>query len=109
MLSGLRFAIFGDVSVAYKVVLSLIVLTVSFWLHEWLDVVVITIVTGVMLSAEMFNTAIEALCDYVQPQHDPKIKVIKDIAAAAAGVSIVIWLVTLLFEIGRLWQIFSQA
>ena len=34
--------------------------------------------------AEIFNSAIEALCDFVETRHNEKIKVIKDIAAAAA-------------------------
>lgn len=104
--SGLRFAILGDLSVAYKVALSLVVLSVSFWFREWLDFLLIVIVTGQMVIAEIFNTAIEALCDYLQSEQDHKIKVIKDIAAAAAGISILIWIFTFVYEIWRIWQYF---
>lgn len=106
--SGLKFAIWGDFSVAYKVVLSFIVLGISFWLREWFDFLLILIVTGHMLVTEIFNTAIEALCDYIQPERDQKIGVIKDMASAAAGISILIWVCTLLFEIWRIWTIFQQ-
>ena len=99
---GLRTAVVGDFSVTIQTILSLLVLGVSIWLHEWVDVLLILIVTGYMLSAELFNTAIEAICDYLQPNHDPRIGAIKDIAAAATGLSILVWTITLLFEVGRL-------
>jgi diacylglycerol kinase (ATP) len=104
-LSGLKFAIWSDFSVAYKVILSLIVLGVSFWLREWFDFLVILIVTGIMLIAEIFNTTIEAICDYIQSEFDPKIGQIKDMASVATGISILMWLCTLLFEIWRIWNI----
>ena len=105
---GLRTAVVGDVSVTIQTILSLLVLGVSIWLHEWVDVLLILIVTGYMLSAELFNTAIEAICDYLQPNHDPRIGAIKDIAAAATGLSILVWTITLLFEVGRLLLLWLQ-
>ena len=36
-----------------------------------------------VLCAEIFNTAIEKICDIVQPEYDERIKFIKDIAAGA--------------------------
>ena len=67
---GLRTAVAGDLSVMIQMSLSLVVLAVSIWLREWVDVLLIIIVTGYMLSAEIFNTVIETICDYVQPNHD---------------------------------------
>lgn len=51
---------------------------------------------------------IEALCDFVQPEHDPKIGAIKDMAAFGVGISILIWIVALLFEIGRMWTLLHR-
>jgi len=82
VLSGLRYAVAYDFSVAYKLVLSVVLLA-----------------TGLVLVAEMFNSAIEALCDFVEERHNEKIKVIKDIAAAAVGVTILMWVVVLAFEL----------
>ena len=59
----------------------------------------IILATGVMLAAEVFNTAIEAMCDYMETRYNEKILIIKDIAAAAAGISIFAWLAVLAFEI----------
>ena len=104
--SGLKFAIWGDFAVAYKVMLSLVVLGTSFWLREWLDFLLILIVTGVMVITEIFNTVIESICDYIQPEYDPKIGEIKDVAASAAGISILLWVLVLIFELWRFWNIF---
>jgi len=46
---------------------------------EW---ALIFLCSGVVLSAEYFNTAIERICDHVTPQVHPDIKIIKDLAAA---------------------------
>ena len=51
---------------------------------EWLIVI---FMIGFVLSAEAFNTALEELCDKFQPEHDPHIGKIKDLAAAAVLIS----------------------
>ena len=52
--------------------------------NEWICVV---LCIGAVLSTEAFNTAIEALCDKVEPDNDPAIAKIKDIAAGAVLIS----------------------
>ncbi len=100
--SGLRYAVIYDFSVAYKLVLSVGVLTATFMLREWLDFLLILVVTGLVLIAEIFNSAVEALCDFVETRHNEKIAIIKDMAAAAVGIAILLWAVVLVVEIGRL-------
>lgn len=97
--SGLRFAIVYDLSVAYKVVLSLGALTASFLLRDWVDFLLIFVTTGLMLIAEIFNSSIEAVCDYLQAAEDRKIGAIKDMAAAAAGIAIFLWIVVMGYEV----------
>ena len=48
------------------------------------------------------NSAIEAICDLLVSGYNEKIKVIKDIAAAAAGISIIVWLVVLVVELSEI-------
>jgi diacylglycerol kinase (ATP) len=57
-----------------------------------------------MLVAEMVNTAIEGLCDFLEPSHNEKIGIIKDVASAAVGISVLVWCIILLIEVLRLWQ-----
>lgn len=42
---------------------------------------------GFVMTAEVFNTALEELCDKFQPEHDPHIGKIKDLAAAAVFIA----------------------
>jgi diacylglycerol kinase (ATP) len=101
--SGLRYAVRYDFSVTYKLVLSALVLAAAFVQRDSLDFLLILVATGMVLFAEMMNSAVEALCDFVEEGHNEKIGVIKDIAAAAVGVSIVVWCVVLAFEIAQMW------
>lgn len=101
--SGLRYAALHDFSVAYKLALSAVLLGAAFWLRAWVDVLLILLATALVLIAEIVNTAIEALCDFVETRHNEKIRVIKDIAAAAVGISIVVWLAIVIVESARLW------
>jgi len=103
-LSGLRYAMRYDFSVAYKVYLSVITLILCFLLRQWIDFLLIMGATALVLIAEMFNSAIEALCDFVETHENHKIKVIKDISAAAAGISILLWTVILGGEFFHLKQ-----
>lgn len=104
-ISGLRYAIRYDFSVAYKVYLSLATLVACFIFRQWVDSLLILAATGLMVIAEMFNSAIEALCDFVEVRHNEKIKVIKDISAAATGIAILLWVIVLFVEFSRIWRI----
>ena len=109
VISGIRYAVLYDASVAYKLVLSAGVLAAAFALRAWVDFLLIVLVTAFVVVAEMFNSAIEALCDFVEARHNEKIKVIKDIAAAAVGLTIVVWIVVLAVEAARFWPALAAA
>jgi undecaprenol kinase/diacylglycerol kinase (ATP) len=47
----------------------------------------ITAAAGMVLTAELFNTAIEVLVDLVSPGIHPKAKIIKDVASSAVLLS----------------------
>ncbi len=61
---------------------------------EWF---VILICIALVISAEMMNTAMEKLCDVVQEEYHPTIKIIKDISAGVvllfACVSLIIGII----------------
>ena len=106
-LSGLRYSIRYDFSVAYKVYLSLLMLLICFFLRQWIDFFLIMAATGLVLITEMFNSSIEALCDFIETNENEKIKVIKDISAAATGISILLWGVVLVVELTNFWKAFN--
>jgi diacylglycerol kinase len=97
--SGLRYAVIYDFSVAWKLVFSLLVLVAALFLRDSIDVVLIMVVTAMVLFAEIMNSAIEALCDFVESQHNEKIGIIKDISAAGVGIVMFTWLLVLGFEL----------
>jgi len=103
VLAGLRFAVLTDFSVMYKIVLSILILIPALIFNGALDASIILLSTGIMISAEIFNTAIEAICDFMKTDYDEKIGIIKDVSAAATGVTIVVWLFVLVIEIYEFW------
>lgn len=55
---------------------------------RWLDIektqgILLLLCIGVVMAAELFNSAIEALADVVQPAHDERIRRVKDVSAGA--------------------------
>ncbi|MBD3906926.1 diacylglycerol kinase family protein [Chryseobacterium sp. Ch-15] len=48
-----------------------------------IDTIFILGVSFIVLAAEIFNTAIEKICDIIQPEFDKRIGFIKDISAGA--------------------------
>jgi len=48
-----------------------------------IDAALILLVSFGVLAAEIFNTAIEKICDIIQPEFDKRIGFIKDISAGA--------------------------
>ncbi|MBL7739210.1 MAG: diacylglycerol kinase family protein [Chitinophagaceae bacterium] len=66
------------------------------WYYQlsYSEFVLLLIVTGFVWTAEIFNTAIEKLADFLYPQKHESVKYVKDLAAAAVLVAAVIALVT---------------
>jgi diacylglycerol kinase (ATP) len=61
--------------------------------------------TAIVLMAELFNSAIEALCDFIETRKNQKIKVIKDISASAVGIGILLWATIMMVEFVRLLRL----
>ena len=64
--------------VSILAVTAAVILDIANW--QW---VIICVCIALVLSAELMNTAIEKLCDHVNPGLHPQIRLIKDMAAAA--------------------------
>jgi diacylglycerol kinase (ATP) len=107
-LDGIYYAVRFDFSFAYKLVLSIVILITCFTLRQWLDFFFILTATALVLMAELFNSAIEALCDFVEIRKNEKIKVIKDISASAVGIGILFWAIIIAVELVRFWLLFVK-
>lgn len=80
---------FEWVKVGYPFVVLPGVLLVVTWLmgYGWLELVIIFSLGMILIIAEMFNYAIEKLCNFVEGKLNEDIRVIKDISAGAVFVS----------------------
>ena len=105
--SGLRYAVLYDWSVTYKLILSAVVLVLAFVFRQWLDVLLILLATAFVIAAEIFNSAIEAICDFMETRENPRIKVIKDMAAAAVGIAMLVWMVIIGSELIEVFNALS--
>ena len=92
--SGLRSAWHSEASLRTQIGMSVLLLVVLLILRPallwWaLCGVMVTLV----IAAELINTALEHLADHLHPEQDPRIKLVKDCAAAAV----------LVLSMGAIW------
>lgn len=93
--SGLIFCVKTQQNFRIHLLVAIIAVMGGLCLHigqlQW---IAITICISTVLAAELMNTAIEKICDHINPSHHPQIKVIKDVAAGAVLVITIMSLVT---------------
>jgi len=62
--------------------LAIVFLSICYGVDRY-EVIALTLTIAAVWSTEMINTAIEKSIDFVSTDHDPRIKMIKDVAAGA--------------------------
>lgn len=66
------------------ILIMILVIIIGFYckinIYEW---IICVILFGMVISAELFNTAIETIVDMIMPYRDKKAKLAKDVSAAA--------------------------
>ncbi len=84
---GLKIAI-NHKAVLIQIVLGIIAIIggmiIKLDFYEWLAFI---ICISLVIMCEIFNTAIEKLCDYLNSQKDERIRIIKDLSSAAVLIS----------------------
>ena len=82
--NGIAYAFRTQVNMRFHVFAGLLVVGTGFYFHitssEW---AMIAIAIGLVISAELFNTALESLTDLATQEIHPLAKISKDCAAAA--------------------------
>ena len=107
--NGIRLMIYQEQNARIHLLAILIVSIAGFYFHlsasEWICIV---IVSGGVLTAEAFNTSIEALSNTLSPGYNKKIKLVKDFAAGAVLVatlaSVIVGLIIFLPKITDLFM-----
>lgn len=89
-------------------VAALLVIIAGILFHiEWIEWICIVTAIGAVLAAELFNTVVEHVCDFIQPGKHQAIKHIKDMAAAAVLLTAVAAFITgLLIFLPRIIALF---
>jgi undecaprenol kinase len=70
----------AQIHLAIALVVIIVGLIFKLTLTDW---AILALTMGLVLVAEMFNTVTEAAMDYASTDFDPRIKIIKDVAAGA--------------------------
>ena len=85
---GIRQCVGKEQNLSFHLITTAVVVAAGFFFGitrtEW---IVIILCIGVVIAAELFNTAIERLVDLVSPERHPIAGQVKDIAAATAHTS----------------------
>ncbi len=83
-LQGIVYALRQERNFRLQLIALLLVLLMAWFLHlSFVSLAVILVMSAVVLMAELFNTALEALADAAHPATHPKIRLAKDMAAGA--------------------------
>ncbi len=103
---GLRYGFHNQVNIWIHLLMAILVALCGFYFSitngEW---IAILLCIGCVISAELFNTALEYLVDLVSPDYHPLAGKVKDIAAGAVLIiSIIAAAVGLLIFIPRILE-----
>lgn len=86
-LRGIVISLRSERNLRIHALLAAIVIVIAIGLQ--LNMGIILLVISSVLSSEMLNTCVESICDFVHPDENEKIKNIKDIAAGAVLINVV--------------------
>ncbi len=82
--AGLMAAVRSEINMKFHLLASALVIFAGCFFkikaQEW---IVLIFCISMVISMELINTSIEKLCDSLHPEQSPKIKYVKDVAAAA--------------------------
>lgn len=109
-LRGLRFVVRTQPNMWIHPAAAIVVFLLAIWLRLSVeDWAVLVLTVGLVLTAELLNTAIEATIDLASSQLHPLAKIGKDVAAAAVLVAAILAVVVGLLIFGPpLWSTFTH-
>ena len=86
-LAGLKSIWRSEINFKIQIIATLLVIVLGFFFKlknaEW---IALLICIGMVLTAEIFNTAIDQISNFISPEIRPEIKLIKDIGASGVFV-----------------------
>lgn len=89
--SGFFLAVLREFSIKIQLSLGIIIFILAVWQNFLILGFGNLVLMSIVVSLEMINTAIELLCDLVEPRTNPSIKIIKDLTAGSVLVVALVW------------------
>lgn len=106
--NGLIYALKNEINMRVHGLIIVIVISFGFLLQvSFVEWVLLSLTFGLVLISELFNTAVEALLDYLAPEWNPKAGIIKDLTAAGVLVaSFIAIVIGLIIFTPKIWSLF---
>ncbi len=81
---GIRVAVITERHIRFDLFMAALVAIAAFILGmERSEIAIIVLVSALVIALEMINTALEKIMDFLHPDYDERVKIIKDVAAGA--------------------------
>jgi diacylglycerol kinase len=83
-IEGIAYCVKSQRNMKIHLCAAIIVSVLGWWQQlPFAKIAILVFAVALVLLAEMFNTAIEAVVDIISPQYNPQAKIAKDVAAGA--------------------------
>lgn len=87
---GVKYTLRTQVNIWVHLIAAITVLVLAYYLHFSADqFLILTLAIGLVIMAELFNTAIEEMTNLLSPEYQQVAGVVKDVAAGAVLVAAV--------------------
>jgi undecaprenol kinase/diacylglycerol kinase (ATP) len=108
--NGLGRAIRSEQNMKVHIIAAIAAITGGFVLRiSTTEFIAVLICIGLVIAFEMFNTAVEKLCDFVSVERHTQIKVIKDLSAGAVLImAIIAFIIGLVIFLPKIYSCFKQ-
>jgi diacylglycerol kinase (ATP) len=93
----------SEPNLRYQIVVGFTTAGIALFTGRWILAMANLVFMGIVMSLEAMNTAIEAICDFIEPELNPKIRFIKDVSAGAVLISSLTWATVLVFQFATLF------
>jgi diacylglycerol kinase (ATP) len=85
---GVQYTLTTQVNIWAQLIVTMLVMVAAYWLDFSLEQYLILLLTiGLVIAAELFNTALEEMTNLLSPEYREKAGLVKDISAGAVMVA----------------------
>lgn len=105
--SGLYWAFVTEPNVRIQLLIGILFFSINLYFGQLILAIANLIFMAMTCSFEIINTIVENVCDYIEKEYKPEIKIIKDMAAGAVLIVSLVWAIVILFGIIKIGLILA--